>query len=628
MSGICGICEPRSAVTDKCLHPMLDALALPDDRPANGTTFRGGAFGVVARWPGHELASFSGTHVALYGDLVGMEPTKHIASKPGEASHAAAMAERIAHLYKNQGLSFLHDLEGGFSVALWDEREQRLVLAIDRMGIYSSYWVKRHDRLLFASRLTALSGQSMPSEVDPEAVMQFLLFTVVPAPLTIYRGIQKLQPGHALVYSPSEFRQFPYWDVSYCEDENHSEQDWAAQLRKGMRRAVHTCVAGRNSSDTGAYLSGGTDSSSVVAFASEKLSPLNALSIYFSEERYSEIGYARITASRFGAQHWERRVSAPDALDAIPKICSYYGEPFANSSAIGAYWCARTACENGIDTLLAGDGGDEIFAGNERYASDLRFQRYHHIPALLRKTLIEPVAAFLPESAGFMGLPKRYIRRSSIANPKRIFSYSPFLTIPPEEIFDSDFLHAVPASNWFKLANEHFFRPERASELNRMMYLDLKLILADNDLRKVVGTAELAGVRARFPLLDRGLVELTARIPSALKMRGSEKRYIFQRAMSNILPAEVLNKKKHGFGVPLGLWLQQEPALKEMMNDLLSSTKSRQRGYVKPDFIEKLLSLHGTQDAAFYGETVWTLVVLELWHHLHRHSSGRSECLV
>jgi asparagine synthase (glutamine-hydrolysing) len=347
--------------------------------------------------------------------------------------------------------------------------------------------------------------------------------------------------------------------------------------------------------------------------------------VYFSEEKYSEIGFARTTAERFHTNHHEKCLMPGDAASALEEILSYYDEPFANSSALGGFACARMARDLGVKTLLAGDGGDEIFAGNERYASDRYFSAYHSVPAWMRKRLIEPIAAMLP-NAGVLGLPKRYVRRANTPNPRRIFSYGLYFSLPPEEVFDQAFLNLAPPDHWMDIANAHYQAPRGASELNRLMYLDLKLILADNDLRKVSGTAELSGVRVRYPMLDVDLVKLAARIPSRLKLRGFRKRYIFKKAMQGILPERVLNKKKHGFGVPLSQWLLQEPRLKSLLQDVLHDSRTRSRGYFRPEFLDRLAALHHADNTAYYGEAMWYILALELWHRRHLERVRESVC--
>jgi len=629
MSGICGICQPGREFARGALDPMLEAIALLlDDRPIESVGADVG-LGVVPHWPGQQFAAVPGVRVALDGDLLNIQAWDATLLGTGMDPRELTVAQRVAWLYVLLGMAFLDRLEGAFSLALWDEKQRRLLLAIDRMGIYSLCWRQEGDRLLFASKVGAVRAmQSGSAEVNPVAVMQYLLFTVVPAPLGIYRGVQKLRPGSCLLFEGGRSREHQYWEMEYPESSNNDQQFWARELQEGIRSAVHRTLEGCQPESTGAYLSGGTDSSSVVAFSAERFNPVNTFSIFFAEERYSEIDYARITANRFGTKHHERSLTSQDALEAIPKICAYYDEPFANSSAVGTYYCAVMARENGVGTLLAGDGGDELFAGNERYASDRKFAMYHQLPAWLRRGLIEPATTLLPNNESWLSLPRRYVQRARIPNPKRVFSYGAFLSTPPEEIFEPDFIAAVPPQEWMNIADGHFNRHTKSNELNRLMFFDLKLILADNDLRKVVGTAELAGIRTRFPLLDHNLAELTGRIPSSLKMHGTEKRYIFKRAMQDILPQEVLRKKKHGFGVPLGLWLQQEPTLRSMTREVLDDPRTRQRGYVRRQFLDLLLARKGQQEAALFGEAVWSILALELWHRQHLESPARSSCAI
>jgi asparagine synthase (glutamine-hydrolysing) len=426
-----------------------------------------------------------------------------------------------------------------------------------------------------------------------------------------------LRPGFHVTAENGRVRHERYWDLEYIESNNCDEKYWAGELREQMRAAVHRHLSECTSENTGAYLSGGTDSSSVVAFMSERFSKPQSCSMSFPVTGYNEIEYARTTARRFQSRHHELCMSPQDAIDAIPLVMDYYDEPFANSSALASYHCALLARRNGLDTLLAGDGGDELFAGNERYASDKRFSVYQSVPRWLRTGFLEPLANLAPANESWISLPRRYMRRANIPNPARIFSYSVFLSGNPMEIFEDGFLKQAPSEGWMAIANSHFQEAKASSELNRLMHLDIKIILADNDLRKVSGTAEMAGVRVRYPLLDRRLAEFSGTIPTCLKLKGSEKRYIFKQAMTGILPEEVLFKKKHGFGVPIGDWFLHDPKLKSLAQDVLSDPRTRQRGYFRSDFYERVVDLHRRDHAAYYGEVIWYLVALELWHRRH-----------
>jgi asparagine synthase (glutamine-hydrolysing) len=614
MSGICGFCRPGALLTTADIEPMLAALVLPGEGGRDYVAARSIAVGEARRSPPCGIASIPSVRVAADADPCNLTELRAEVSRHGVAASELSIAEVFAWLYKIDRHNFLLRPRGAFSVAVWDEAAQRLLLAIDRFGIHSLYWCRQGDRLRFASRAGAVRAVQDPiTPISPSSIVQYLLFSAIPAPLTPYHEIFKLEPGCFLLYEGGELQQRRYWDLEYAEDHTPSPSQWAGQLRKEMRAGVHAHLEGCAPERTGAYLSGGTDSSSVVAFMTEAHSPVNTFSIFFEDPRYNEIEFARTTAKCFRARHYARTISPQEAFDSIPKIAGYFDEPFSNSSAIGAYYCALTARENGVDTLLAGDGGDELFAGNERYATNKYFQLYHHLPGWLRSAAIEPAVGVLPEQ-GKLSLPRRYVRRAKIPNPRRLLSYNFLLEHEPDEIFEPEFLKQVPPVNWLEIPERHFQRaPEAKSELNRLLYLDVKMTLADNDLRKVLGTAELAGVRVRFPLLDPSLAEFSGRVPSELKLKGFKKRYIFKQAMKDILPDEVLFKKKHGFGVPIGSWLLRDARFIGLVHDVLSDRSTRERNYFRKEFLQKLQPLN-QEYPNYYGELIWSLVMLELWH--------------
>jgi asparagine synthase (glutamine-hydrolysing) len=618
MSGICGFCQPGIEMPRVRLDAMLTACSVQGELGREGFSGNSVALGVSQRWSGQQIGRCSGVQIAVDADLHNQEELSMLLTERGFNTARMSLAEVLANLYLLQGPDFVQQLQGAFSIAIWDERVRHLLLAVDRFGFKTLYWSREAERLLFASRVGAVrAAQASPADVNPQAITQFLLFSVVPAPLTIFRGIERLSPGYLLIFKGGEATTKRYWDLEYNEDMGRDEKYWTRELREEMRAAVHRHLRGCSVESTGAYLSGGTDSSSVVAFLSERFHPAYSFSISFPLEGYNEIQFARITAGRFATRHYERCLSPEDAIAAIPKLIRYYDEPFANSSAIASYHCALLAREHGVDMLLAGDGGDELFGGNARYATDKRFALYHSIPPWMRQALIEPVARLLPATDGWLSLPRRYIRRAQVQNPRRIFSYNMFLSMEAKKIFERGFLEQAPEPASLTIAEQHFFSAHASSELNRLLYMDVKMTLADNDLRKVSGTAELAGVRVRYPLLDTRLAEFSSRIPAKLKLNGMEKRYIFKRAMKGILPDEVLHKKKHGFGVPLGEWFLHDSRLKTLVQDVLRDPRTRQRGYFRPEFVDELISLHQREHAGFYGEFVWYLVALELWHREH-----------
>jgi asparagine synthase (glutamine-hydrolysing) len=618
MSGICGICQPGVELPRANLDEMLAACSLPEESGYERLLENSIALGVSRRWPNQQTGKVRGVRIALDADLYNSEELSVLLEGEGLPRGQMSLAEAVANLYIFRGPKFVEHLQGSFAVAIWDETLQQLLLAVDRFGFKTLYWKRDRERLLFASRAGAVrAGQDSPAGINPEAITQFLLFSVVPAPLTIFRGIARLSPGFLLTFQGGEVKTKRYWDLAYREDMNHDERYWSRELREEMRGAVHRHLSGCVLEKTGSYLSGGTDSSSVTAFMAERVKPAKTFSISFPVEGYNEIEFARMIAKQFETRHHERCLTPEDAATAIPKLIRYYDEPFANSSAIASYHCALLARENGMDTLLAGDGGDELFGGNARYATDKRFALYQSVPEWIRRAVIEPAVRMLPATDGKLSLPRRYIRRAQIANPRRILSYNLFLSMEVQEVFEPDFLEQSRESSFLSIAEEHFLSANASSELNRLLYMDVKMTLADNDLRKVSGTAEMAGIRVRYPLLDTQLVEFSGRIPTDLKLKGLEKRYIFKQAMKGILPDQVLYKKKHGFGVPLGEWFLHDARLKSLVQDVLGDPRTQQRGYFRREFLDRLIALHKQENAGFYGEIIWYLVALELWHREH-----------
>jgi asparagine synthase (glutamine-hydrolysing) len=310
------------------------------------------------------------------------------------------------------------------------------------------------------------------------------------------------------------------------------------------------------------------------------------------------------------------------ALDAVPRLVQAYDEPFGNNSVLATYLCAQLARESGVSELLGGDGGDEIFGGNERYRTDRIFATYGRVPAVLRRGLLEPVLLGLPDAPGPIGRAQRYIRRARIPNPRRFYSYEFYAAQHATELLAPDFLRAVEIDTPWQTVDRIFGEARASSELNRLLYLDLKLTIGDNDILKVTRSAELAGVRVRFPLLALPLVEFTGTLPARFKVHGLEKRYLFKRAFRSLLPADTLTKRKHGFGVPISDWLKSDRGFRELGRDVLLSARSIQRGYFRKGALEELFALHEADTTPFYGDTLWSLLMLELWHQRHVDGAG------
>jgi asparagine synthase (glutamine-hydrolysing) len=525
----------------------------------------------------------------------------------------------VKRLYEQEGSEFVRRLRGGFALALWDRRRNELLLAVDHFGMRRLYHTGGGNTFAFASRSAALlSAPGLSTEVEPNALYHYLNFGFIPSPQSIFRGVHRLPPGCLLLVRDGRIRTSRYWDLSYKE-RSLPVEDAARNTVRLTENAVALALEGTPAKSVGAFLSGGTDSSTVVGVMRKLTGErVNAFSIGFNEARYNELDYAELAARHFDATHYVHTVTPDEALAALPSLVEAYDEPFGNDSAIGTFLCARLAQECGVTRLLAGDGGDEIFGGNERYATDRIFARYQHIPAPIRLGLVEPLLRGLPDGgSSILGKAQRYVSRANIQNPRRFFFYEFFFAQEGRALVAPELLRSVEADAPWTLIEERFDQAQAESELNRLLYLDMKFTIGDNDLLKVVRTAELAGVGVRFPFLDLSLVEFTGSWPADFKVRGRDKRYLFKRAFRPLLPAATLAKRKHGFGVPTSLWLKTHVGFAELAHGALRSSDTRLRGYLRAGAIDELFALHERDATPFYGDVLWNLLMLELWHRRH-----------
>ncbi len=457
-----------------------------------------------------------------------------------------------------------------------------------------------------------------------ESIVDVVASSIIPTPKTIFREVKKLSPGHCLTYQSGTARVAPYWEIRFL---NPTDSD-TASLQRELKVQVADAISVRletdgNSSRVGTFLSGGIDSSTVTGLLTRLAErPVKSFSIGFDEAKFNEIDYARIAARAFGSEHFEYFVTPRDVYDSIAMLMESFDEPFANASAVPTYFCAKLAKEHGVDTLYAGDGGDELFAGNQRYADQRLFDYYDEVPGWLRKQLIEPLVFTLADASSLrlLMMAKKYIQRASIPNPQRLTSYGFFKIFPMTELFTWEFLEAAGKDYDPDMAFHRYYHEAPAkTELDRHLYVDLKLAISDNDLFKVNRMTETAGVMVRYPFLDHRLAEFACKVPAGIKMRGRKLRSFFKDAYGDLLPAETISKKKHGFGLPIPVWLRTDAHLNEMMHDLVLSPTTVQRGYFKRQALEKLVDCHSTDNTSFYGTILWNLMVLELWHRAIPH---------
>jgi asparagine synthase (glutamine-hydrolysing) len=535
------------------------------------------------------------------------------------SARSASPGEALSRLYRREGAEFLTRLRGPFALAIWLPVERRLLLAGDRFGIRRIYYAASGDGLAFGPQAPdVLARADGPRDLDPSAIYAYMNFGTVPAPQSMYRAVRRLPPGQALLWDDGHVSVRPYWDLAY-EEQRRPPAMAAADMVRYTEEAVRQALVGTDPKSTGAFLSGGTDSSTVVGLMARLTGEqVHTFSIGFREQRYNELAYAQLAARHFSAAHYTQLVTPDQAFACLPELVAGYDEPFGNNSAIPTYLCARLARENGMERLLAGDGGDEIFGGNERYRREQILARYGVIPAPIRARLIEPVLRALPAGGPtLLGKAQRYVARASQPNPDRFYSSEFLLAHEGGRLLDPGFLGLVDRDGPLEIARGHYRAARATSNLNRLLYVDMKITLGDNDLLKVSRAAELAGIAVRFPMLDHPLVEFTATLPARDKVRGTEKRYLFKRAFASLLPREILAKTKHGFGLPISDWLKNHAPFRDLARDTLLSARSRQRGYYAPGALQWLFDQHQADGTPYYGDILWSLLMLELWHCHH-----------
>ena len=519
------------------------------------------------------------------------------------AAHGAASAAR--------------QTSGNFAVAWGGGHAEGSALAIDRFAMQTLCWTFDQRGLRFAPTATELAGPA--AQIDPQALFDYLFFHVVPAPRTIFKGVYRLPPGCCLTLEQGLPVVRPYWQPQF---EPVTGPDFAS-LRTEFLGLLRSAVAGQlDGSKPACFLSGGTDSSTVAGMIREVTGqPAAAYSIGFEADGYDEMEYARLAAKHFGAVHREYYVTPADLVQHIPRVATSYDQPFGNSSALPAYCCALMARADGVTRILAGDGGDELFGGNLRYAQQRVFRFYDHLPAALRSRLIEPWAlSGLARSLPGVRKVASYVAQARLGLPARLETYNLLRRMGIERILTPAFLASVDVVDTDRQQAEVWQSAQSDSPLNRHLAFDWRYTLAETDLTKVRGTTGLAGLAAGFPMLDQRMVDFSMALPTDYKLRGVQLRWFFKEALRGFLPDPIIRKKKQGFGLPFGPWAVKDPALRALATDSLHSLAGR--GIVQKRFIEDLLAQHLPAHPGYYGEMVWILMMLEQW--LQGHAPGYS----
>lgn len=605
MSHLCGWIRPTPNPVEAGETIALMRAQAPGTRA--GTAILGSHAALAAGGPGpFHLCNIDGVLIGITGNPRWVSGTLSAASDPD------ALAATIAKTLMEDGPHALSRLQGRFTIALLDSARQQAFLAADRIGICRLYYYHSHDALIFGSRSTMMRAYpDVPAQINMQALFDYVYYHMVPAPFSIFAHHRRLEPGCCLTSREGSLDITRYWEPCYAE----TDRKPFTVLQKDFKELLHTAV--KNESDisqVGAFLSGGTDSSTVAGVLSEVCAgKAKTYSIGFDQEGYDEIAYARIAARYFNTEHHEYYVTPEDVLNAIPLVAAAYDEPYGNASAVPTYYCATMATADGIQRLLGGDGGDELFGGNTRYAKQLVLSRYEHIPSYVRKMVLEPLFASRAQSSKLPLIRKvqSYVRQASTPMPARMAAYNLLQHFGPETVFTASFLDSIDESHPTRLLTELYADIRADTVLNRMLGVDLRHTLADNDLPKVTGMCSMADVDVAFPLLDDALVSFSMRLPTSYKLRGDRLRYFFKRALSDFLPAPILRKQKHGFGLPFGAWMAQHGPLRRFVHDNLSTLS--QRGIIRGDFIDTLSRSLLDQHTAYYGTMIWLLLMLEQW---------------
>jgi asparagine synthase (glutamine-hydrolysing) len=540
------------------------------------------------------------------------------AGEAGETPDRERLQTHLLGLHRRGIQPVNSGLRGKYCYLLWDEASGGLAVATDAFHTYPVFYAEIKDGLVCGTDLRlvlAASGQT--PGLARHALYHYLNFAYIPAPLSAFAGIRKLTPGSLLQYRNGRPVVTRYWAPAYPEDLPGSERELTAQLRG---RIIETVERHRPQTTTGwgAFLSGGTDSSSITGILARQnpAAKVSTFSIGFGETDYDELHFARIAARAFATDSHVRHVTAEDTLALIPWLARTYDEPYGNSSAVPTAYCAKMAREHGVQVLIAGDGGDEIFGGNERYAKDKILGWYYRLPAPVKRLGRLIARAAGPLDARSVNRIKNIIRRGSLPNPDRFYTDDSFASDHYGDLLTYDFRHHVDVGESLEFMRTLYREAGAGSELHRLMYIDLRMAIAENDLVKVNRTSKAFGVSVLYPYLDRGLVDFTGRLGAVWKVKGLTKRYLFKKAMTGILPQEILTKKKHGFGLPVGVWFREHAGFKQLLNDVLLSRRALERGYFERRMIERLVQRH-QQNVWDYTQELWLLLMLELWHREH-----------
>ena len=566
--------------------------------------------------------------VVLNGEIYNYRELRALLEKRGHSFRSASDTEVLPHLYEEYGDAMVNELNGMFAFALWDSRRRRLLIARDRFGEKPLYWGVFDNTLLFASEpKVLLAHPAVKPSLNLQALRQYLSFDYVPAPLTIYRGINKLTAAHKLTLERGEVKVERYWKLDYkTKEPAPSEREAADHLRELMADAVRMRLV--SDVPLGVLLSGGVDSSTIAALAVRASSEaVKTFSISFAEASFDESAYARGVAKFLGTDHHEERLSANLAANLVSEIGSWMDEPFSDPSLVPTYLLSRFTRKH-VTVALGGDGGDELFAGYPMYVGHRWAEIYKYVPGVVRRGLIEPVVRGLPVKTKNLSFDYKALRFITGARYDTVARhhiwFGSFTPDQQQQLLTPDAL-AATNSEIYADAREIAEECNNDDLVTRMQSVDTRLYLAEDILTKVDRASMAVSLEVRAPFLDPRVAEFAASLPSNYKLRRMKTKYILKKAVRDLLPGFVTRRGKKGFGVPVAEWLKFN--LRPLARDLLSPERVRRAGVFNADYVARLQDEH-ERGVANHRKLLWTLLMFELWHESFVETPRRIETSV
>jgi asparagine synthase (glutamine-hydrolysing) len=551
--------------------------------------------------------------VVFNGEIYNYRELTPQLEKQGHKFTTASDTEVIVHLYEQYGPECIHWLRGMFAFALWDKKNRRLLIARDRLGIKPLYYVLAGNRLVFASEIKAiLQHPGIQAKLDLESLSHFLSLKYVPSPQTLFKGIVSLPPGHLLSCDSNGVEIRRYWDLKFDIADNgaKSEEEYAEELEALIKESVKLRL--RSDVPFGAFLSGGVDSSTIVALMSEFLNePVKTFSVGFNsrEKESDELPFARLIADKFQTSHHEVLIRPDDFIDLAHKVTWHLDQPIADQATIATYMLSKLAARH-VKMVLSGEGGDELFAGYARYAGERFFPFVKHLPKTFKS-----LALSMSNRLSGLHRPKIALYALCQADESARFTnwFPLFNWDKKARLMSDDLKNSLldPTSN--DVFGEQLARTDARQTLNRMLYVDTKLWLPDHLLLRGDKLSMAASLEARVPLLDHKLVEFAAALPPHMKLNGLKRKYLLKKVSQPLLPAEIINRKKQGFPIPISAWFRKEA--RSFVKDTLSPSAIKSRGLFNGAYVDKLFKEHES-GFADHGNLLWGIMSIEIWLRL------------